>query len=125
MPCTRQTYAVCTLGGACVSDRWLTFDELGEAMGCSASAARARALRRRWRRQTDNRGNVRVLVPEDANLAPLRTPAARKTHAAHTLDAHHADTRAHTEAELLARLAELQKEMAALAQQLATAEGRA
>ena len=56
-----------------MSDKWMTYAELGGLMGCSADAARARAVRRRWRRQVGNDGTARVLVPDDEDLKPRRT----------------------------------------------------
>src|SRR3954453_812215 len=46
-------------------------------MGCPSGAARARAVRRRWRRQIGNDGLARVLVPDGEDLSPKWTPPAR------------------------------------------------
>ena len=47
-------------------ERWLTYRELGELLGCTANAARMHAHRRGWQRRAPNRvgGRTRVLVPE-------------------------------------------------------------
>src|SRR5579859_7173262 len=46
--------------------RWLTYAELAEIRGIGKPSAERLVRRHKWRRQTDNRGNVRVLVPLDA-----------------------------------------------------------
>jgi hypothetical protein len=43
--------------------RWMTYAELGQARGISKESALKLALRRKWRKQDDNRGHVRVYVP--------------------------------------------------------------
>jgi hypothetical protein len=43
--------------------RWMTYAELGRARGISKESALKLALRRKWRKQDDNRGQVRVYVP--------------------------------------------------------------
>jgi hypothetical protein len=43
--------------------RWMTFDELGQARGISRSSAIKLIRRHKWRRQKDNEGHVRALVP--------------------------------------------------------------
>ena len=93
-----------------MADRWMTYQELVEAMGCSAAAARALVLHRRWRQQTDNHGLARVLVPDGEDLSLMRArPDAPETHA-------------HTAAEWLAHLAVLQAELVTLAQRAGAAE---
>jgi hypothetical protein len=52
-------------------DRWMTFAELAEARGISRASASKLVRRKKWRRQTDNRGTVRILVPPDAMDGPL------------------------------------------------------
>jgi hypothetical protein len=50
--------------------RWMTFAELAAARGISRASASRLVRRRKWRRQSDNQGNVRILVPpEDSELA--------------------------------------------------------
>ena len=44
---------------------WLTYQEAGDRLGVSAEAARAKAARKRWRRQLGNDGLARVLMPSD------------------------------------------------------------
>ena len=105
--------------------KWLTYTELGELMGCPAKAARARAIRRRWRRQTGNDGMARVLVPPGETLAPMRT---RRVHppvsGTGTDTIPHTDTRTQgQDGELLACLERLQAEMTELVRKLGTAEG--
>ena len=46
----------------------LTYRELGVPLGVSAEAARRRALRVRWRRQSGNDGRTRVLLPDDCEI---------------------------------------------------------
>jgi hypothetical protein len=46
----------------------LTYRELAGRLGCSVEAARRRALRARWVRQSGNDGKVRVLLPEDYEI---------------------------------------------------------
>ena len=101
-------------------DRWLTYSELAAVLGCSPAAARAKAMRKRWRRQVGNDRQARVLLPEDAELRGARDPTAQ----VHVPRLH---TRAavrtpEQEAELLERLERLQSAMAALAQKFAAAE---
>jgi hypothetical protein len=44
---------------------WLTYQEAGDRLGVSAEAARAKAARKRWRRQIGNDGLARVWLPGD------------------------------------------------------------
>jgi hypothetical protein len=44
---------------------WLTYQEAGDRLGVSAEAARAKAARKRWRRQIGNDGLARILLPGD------------------------------------------------------------
>ena len=61
--------------------QWLTYVELGERLGISASAARMHARRRGWQRRAPNAigGQAHVLVPEDVNVRP-REAAVQRTH---------------------------------------------
>jgi hypothetical protein len=45
--------------------QWMTYAELGRARGISKESALKLALRRKWRKQDDNHGHVRVYVPID------------------------------------------------------------
>ena len=45
--------------------RWVTYAELAEARGIDKASAIRLTLRRKWQRQKDNRGIVRVMVPAD------------------------------------------------------------
>ncbi len=102
-----------------MAGEWLTYAELAKRLGTSTGAARVRAQRRRWKRQVGNDGLAKVFVPEDEELCPARAPNVRPHDPPDV-------PRTYThEAELLKRLGELQGELAALAQRLATAEGRA
>src|SRR5215472_2858599 len=47
-------------------ERWVTFRELAEMRGISQHSAARLVRRHRWRRQADNQGRVRVLVPAEA-----------------------------------------------------------
>jgi hypothetical protein len=56
-----------------VDGRWMTHAELAQARGISTASAIKLALRHRWRKQKDNRGTLRCLVPmEFTNPKPLR-----------------------------------------------------
>jgi hypothetical protein len=63
--------------------RWLSYQELGEVIGCAPNAARMHAERRKWPRRASNRiGELaRVLVPEDVIVRP------RALHAVEQFDA--------------------------------------
>src|SRR6476646_591012 len=51
---------------------WMTYGQLAEARGISRTSAQRLARRRKWRRQTDNRGITRVWVSAlDAEPTPL------------------------------------------------------
>jgi hypothetical protein len=59
-------------------DSWLTYAEAGQRLGVSPEAARAKAARKRWRRQVGNDGLARVLLPGDLPVtARSRTPRDR------------------------------------------------
>ena len=59
-------------------DIWLTYAEAGQRLGVSPEAARAKAARKRWRRQVGNDGLARVLLPGDLPVtARARTPGDR------------------------------------------------
>jgi hypothetical protein len=44
---------------------WLTYVEAGHRLNVSPDAVRAKALRKRWRRQIGNDGKARVWIPAD------------------------------------------------------------
>jgi hypothetical protein len=48
-----------------VDGRWMTHAELAQARGISTASAIKLALRHRWRKQKDNRGTLRCLVPTE------------------------------------------------------------
>ena len=53
--------------------RWMTYPELAEARRITLSSATKLVLRRGWRRQKDNHGTMRALVPPEwAEPAPGR-----------------------------------------------------
>ena len=56
-------------------DRWLTYVELGQLLGCTPTAARMYARRHGWPRRTPNMygDRARVLVPDDIDVQP-RSP---------------------------------------------------
>ena len=68
---------------------WLTYQEAGDRLGVSAEAARAKAARKRWRRQIGNDGLARIMIPgnlpvtarargsDDRPVTP-RSPPGRK-----------------------------------------------
>jgi hypothetical protein len=45
------------------NERWMSYAELAADRGISKASAGRLVRRRKWRRQTDNQGNVRILVP--------------------------------------------------------------
>ncbi len=51
--------------------RWLSYEELGAALGIAAASAKRLALRRNWARKAGNDGRTRVAVPLD-RLPPER-----------------------------------------------------
>jgi hypothetical protein len=61
-------------------DRWLTYVELGLALGISPSAARMHATRRGWLRRSPNKigAHAMVLVPENIVVPPC-APAEQRT----------------------------------------------
>ena len=67
--------------------RWLSYQELGEVLGCTSNAARMHAVRRKWPRRSPNKVGdpAQVLVPPGADLEP------RATHVRHTNDARAGD----------------------------------
>lgn len=58
--------------------RWLSYQELGEALGCTANAARMHAVRRGWPRRAPNMigGRATVLVPDVQDVRPRMTNSA-------------------------------------------------
>ena len=72
-----------------MSGEWLTYRELAGRLGVSVEAARRRALRARWVRQSGNDGKARVHLPEDHEIdrrpdgAPDVRPDASVTNDSH------------------------------------------
>src|SRR5215472_14672110 len=54
--------------------RWLTFAEFAVARGISRESAIRTVRRKRWRRQKDNHGTVRALIPPDWQIAAPERP---------------------------------------------------
>src|ERR1700712_3511056 len=61
-----------------VDGKWLTHAELAEARGISKASAARLVRRTKWRRQADNHGRVRILVPFDAISEAENRPDDRK-----------------------------------------------
>ena len=57
-----------------MAERWLTYQQAGDALGMSAEAARQRARRLGWRTQPGNEGRALVLVPDGMEVRPRRPP---------------------------------------------------
>jgi DNA primase len=55
-----------------MADEWLTYEQAGERLGCSAEAARQKAIRQRWHKTKGNDGKARVRLPDG-----VRTPSER------------------------------------------------
>ena len=45
---------------------WLTFEETGELLNCSAAAARTHAIANQWERRRGSDGITRVILPLDS-----------------------------------------------------------
>jgi hypothetical protein len=75
------------------NERWLTYVELGEQLGCTPSAARMHARRKGWDRRTANMigEQTRVRVPAGAvqRRTDRRTAAARMFEATDGQDPEH------------------------------------
>lgn len=116
---------------------WLTYQEAGDRLGVSGEAVRAKAARKRWRRQIGNDGLARVWLPDDVRPAgdlpvttraresgdpPMtpRSPPGRKAAEASTIKA----LEAHVEA-LKAQLAGDRGELAGMREALIEARARA
>jgi chromosome segregation ATPase len=60
-----------------MAETWLTYSELGAALGITAEAVRQKAIRARWPRQRDNMGKAQVLVDVEDVRATLKPPRER------------------------------------------------
>ena len=63
-----------------MTETWLTYRELAQALDISAEAARQKAIRGGWARQRGNDGKARILVDPEAEKAahtPRRRPDKR------------------------------------------------
>src|ERR1700733_6453295 len=81
--------------------RWMTYTELAQARRIATSSAIKLVLRRGWRRQKDNHGTMRALVPPAwSDPAPGRSfdPDAHVSHAISALEASVAALRERAEA---------------------------
>jgi hypothetical protein len=57
--------------------RWLTYDELGEALGIHADSARRLVARKKWPRKQNNEGRALIAVPDEyleRERPPVVTP---------------------------------------------------
>jgi hypothetical protein len=54
--------------------RWMTYAELAGLRGISKAGAARIVRRKKWRKQADNQGHVRVLVPFEADDATHESP---------------------------------------------------
>ena len=61
------------------AERWVTLRELAEIRGISQHSATRLVRRHGWRRQTDNQGHVRALVPPEALDKPSAGPGGSPT----------------------------------------------
>ena len=109
---------------------WLTYQEAGDRLGVSPEAARAKAARRRWRRQIGNDGLARVRIPEDERAAGDRQVTTRSCEAGdRALIARSSPARKPVDQALVTALEShiksLQGENEALREQFAAAEARA
>ena len=111
-----------------MADRWVTYAELAKLMDCPSGAARARAVRRRWRRQIGNDGLARVLVPDGEDLSPKWTPTVRLNDSETTpqtdspLSAPTTPPPRDRDDELMAKFERLQAELVEMARKLGAAE---
>jgi hypothetical protein len=121
---------------------WLTYREAGDRLGVSAESVRAKAARKRWRRQIGNDGLARVWLPGDlpvnARARPpgdgpvtTRSPTERKSidpAVVTALESHIKTLQADNEAlkqDLTTTRADLSAHVETLKTQLAGAEARA
>lgn len=65
-----------TNGRTLMNAEWLTYAELAARLGTTTEAARQRAIRGRWQRQSGNDGKARVLFDPEQRT-PERTPSER------------------------------------------------
>src|ERR1700722_12833105 len=103
--------------------RWMTYTELAQARRIATSSAIKLVLRRGWRRQKDNHGTMRALVPPAwSDPAPGRSfdPDAHVSHAISALEASVAALRERAEA--AENVARIERERADRAQQALNGE---
>jgi hypothetical protein len=60
-----------------MAERWLTYQQAGEALGMSAEAVRQRARRLGWRTQPGNEGRTLVLLPDGTAVRPRVRPTVQ------------------------------------------------
>jgi hypothetical protein len=61
-----MTLAASLVMGAAMDTKWMTYQELGEALRIEPASAKRLAIRRRWPKRPGNDGRARVGVPFDA-----------------------------------------------------------
>ena len=64
--------------------RWLTYDEMAEALGIGRESARVLTQRKRWPRRAGNDGKARIGVPEEEIAARNDTPNDTRSDARNT-----------------------------------------
>jgi hypothetical protein len=102
--------------------RWMTFGEFAAARGINRASAIRTIRRKRWRRQKDNHGTVRALIPAD-----WQTPSPDHPDDQPEGDPHdRPDDRHPDHADLLPQaLAALENAVTGLREQLTAADARA
>jgi hypothetical protein len=104
--------------------QWMTYAELGRARGISKESALKLALRKKWRKQDDNHGHVRVYVPPQwAAHRDIGADARADERAdiSRTISALEATLRT----ELAALRVDRERELAVLTEQIERERGRA
>ena len=63
------------------STRWMSYAELGDALGIGTESARQLAIRRKWARRKGNDRKARVAVPEETLRTHTESDTGRHTEA--------------------------------------------
>ena len=58
--------------------KWLSYEELGQALGITPASAKRLATRRKWAKKPGNDGHTRVAVPKA--LSPWQLPVNGECH---------------------------------------------
>jgi uncharacterized protein involved in type VI secretion and phage assembly len=96
-------------------NQWVSFVELATRRGISKEAAHRLVRRRGWRRQSDNRGRVLVLVPvEELAQAEVGRPANQSDNRSDSPPDNRSDTEAMFQVALQAKDAEIAAKDAAI-----------